>query len=117
METVADPGATHRRRRLSDNAATGHIDRRRFIAIAAISAAIIAWLAFDQVLATYEAGMRKGSPLREVVIAALPADNQTGFGRWPDSFNVGQIQQNSLESLLITTGAARGCWHRAQMWW
>ena len=49
--------------------------------------------------------MRKGSPLREVVIAALPADNQTGFGRWPNSFNVGQIQQNSLESLIITTGA------------
>lgn len=49
--------------------------------------------------------MRKGSPLREVVIAALPADNQTGFGRWPNSFNAGQIQQNSLESLIITTGA------------
>lgn len=50
METVADPGAKHRRRRSSDNVATGHIDRRRFIAITAISAAIIAGLAFDQVL-------------------------------------------------------------------
>ncbi|MCZ6644227.1 MAG: hypothetical protein O7G86_10530 [Gammaproteobacteria bacterium] len=54
METSTDLTANRRRRRLSDSGATGRSGRGRLMVITAFSAAIVAWLAFAQVMAMYE---------------------------------------------------------------